>query len=149
MCLTTRFPFIKTKKPIFCYKVVEKDYTSQYQKFPYKLNKLYRLNNLTSEYGIVSVKSIFPKELWTTFEVAQYHFLYIGRGEELITSNFLHLKVIIHGFHAYRNLEYAISLAEIYDNIVVKCVIPEGSIIGINYDEIVSNQIIIIEQVKV
>lgn len=136
MCLTTRFPFIKTKKPIFCYKVVREDYTSQYQKFPYELNKLYVLNsNLTAESGIPTLSDIFPDRF------VDYHPI-----ESL--SQFQHLKTINQGFHAYRTLECARDYAKFFKHIVVKCVIPEGSTIGINYNEIVSNQIVIIEQVK-
>lgn len=145
MCLTTRFPFIKTKKPIFCYKVVRKDYTSQYQKFPYELNKLYVLNyNLIAEIGHMDVMDIIPECLCRQGD-------YYGRkGIESAISNFKYLKVINHGFHAYRNLENAIKIVESSPKelIVIKCVIPEGSTIGINYNEIVSSQIAIIEQVK-
>ena len=142
MCLTTRFPFIKTKKPIFCYKVVRKDYTSQYQNFPYELNKLYVLNsNLTAESVVTSLTDIVPEGLEDKY--GKYPF----RSKKLL-SKFPNLKAIDHGFHAYRTLEYACSCAEFFELIVVKCVIPEGSTIGINYNEIVSNQIAIIEQVK-
>ena len=145
MCLTTRFPFIKTKKPIFCYKVVEKDYTSQYQKFPYELNKLYVLDyNLIAEIGHIDVLDIVPECLYKQGD-------YYGRkGIESIINNFKYLKTINHGFHAYRNLENAIKAVESFPKelIVVRCVIPEGSTICINYYEIVSNQIAIIEQIK-
>lgn len=143
MCLTTRFPFIKTKKPIFCYKVVREDYKSLHKKFPYKLNELYVLNSdLIPEIGDIFVKDIVPECIW------RLGGRYYGRK----INNFKYLKTINHGFHAYRTIESAFTHVKCFNNIlkliVVKCVIPEGSTIGINYNEIVSNQIAIIEQVK-
>lgn len=144
MCLTTRFPFIKTKKPIFCYKVVRKDYTSQYRKFPYELNKLYVLpSNLVAASEVTELSNIVPERLENN-----YPLIFTELTQKLLLSKFPYLKAINQGFHAYRTLECARDYAEFFELIVVKCVIPEGSTIGINYDEIVSNQIVLIEQVK-
>ena len=68
-----------------------------------------------------------------------------------IASNTGNLEIIINeGFHSFRTKNDAYKSELISDSkaILCKCIIPKGSTVVYNNSEIVSNQIIFIEELK-
>ena len=68
-----------------------------------------------------------------------------------IASNTGNLEIIINeGFHSFRTKDNAYKSELINDSrtVLCKCIIPKGSTVVYNNSEIVSNQIIFIEELK-
>ena len=68
----------------------------------------------------------------------------------MLTNNYDYRIVINEGFHSFRTKEDAYKSELISDSrtVLCKCIIPKGSTIVCNDSEIVSNQIIFIEELK-
>ena len=68
----------------------------------------------------------------------------------MLTTNYDYRIVINEGFHSFRNKEDAYKYELINDSrtVLCKCIIPKGSTVVYNDSEIVSNQIIFIEELK-
>lgn len=71
-------------------------------------------------------------------------------GIDLVNGSDSFAVIINEGFHSFRNKEDAIKgfYIPFLNYILCKCIIPKGSTIAYNNSEIVSNQIIFIEELK-
>lgn len=146
MCLLTRFPRIKTKKDIEVYKVLKDDLTSPFQGYQYSFNSLIEsdLKALSVRQPYLSdayVKDILPSEIVTEPTITVFGYPIVP-----ISSINLHIQFIGEGLHSYRNIYNAI-MSKPSEYIVCKAIIPAGSYIYINYNEIVSDKLIIKERV--
>ena len=131
-----------------------------------KLNKLerYYITNILKEDKVV-IKILY-KELKNSFLFKKYNYYSPYEGYKYIkgklntsplgmyariASNTGNLEIIINeGFHSFRtkNDTYKSELISGSKAILCKCIIPKGSTIVYNDSEIVSNQIIFIEELK-
>ena len=131
-----------------------------------KLNKLekYYITNILKEDKVV-IKILY-KELTNSFLFKKYNYYSPYEGYKYIKgklntsplgilinkeSNTQNLNIIINeGFHSFRIKDDAYKSELISDSkaILCKCIIPKGSTIVYNDSEIVSNQIIFIEELK-
>lgn len=148
MCLITRFPRIKTKKDIEVYKVLRKDFTSPYQRYQYSLNSLAvsDLIALSVRWLYLSdayVEDILPSEIVRS--MIKSSITAFDHSIVPISSINLHFQFIGEGLHSYRNIRNAI-VSKTSENIICKAIIPAGSYIYINYNEIVSDKLIIKER---
>lgn len=137
MCLkSVSVPKYTGNKEITCYKVLNNDYTSLYQCFPYYLNKLYNTRitfaphsllpypywkslggMMTKEYSFVDdpsyYKNYHEKSFWRDMHACyDYH---LERFNDLI----------LEGFHSFKEFNDGKICYDIYRNIVVKCHIPK------------------------
>ena len=131
-----------------------------------KLNKLerYYITNILKEDKVV-IKILY-KELKNSFLFKKYNYYSPYEGYKYIKgklntsplgilvnkeSNTKNLNIIINeGFHSFRTKDDAYKSELISDSraVLCKCIIPKGSTIVYNDSEIVSNQIIFIEELK-
>ena len=131
-----------------------------------KLNKLerYYITNILKEDKVV-IKILY-KEPENSFLFKKYNYYSPYEGYKYIkgklntnplgvyaqiASNTGNLDIIINeGFHSFRTKKDAYKSELIKDSKVIlcKCIIPKGSTIVYNDSEIVSNQIIFIEELK-
>ena len=131
-----------------------------------KLNKLekYYITNILKEDKVV-IKILY-KELKNSFLFKKYNYYSPYEGYKYIkgklntsplgmyaqiASNTGNLEIIINeGFHSFRTKYDAYKSELISDSkaVLCKCIIPKGSTIVYNDSEIVSNQIIFIEELK-
>ena len=152
MCLITRFPRIKTKKDIEVYKVLKDDLTSPYQGYQYLLNTLVESDLKISCIHLIKgciptnyAKDILPNKIIEPrlFYNESIYFKYTD-----IQDINLDLQAIEDGLHSYRDISKAMSSVSGSEGyIVCKAIIPAGSYIYINYNEIVSDKLIIKERV--
>lgn len=146
MCLTTRFPRIKTKKDIEVYKVLEENLRSPWIGYQYSLNSLVKSDLKTSPVCLITgyiptiyAVNILPSKIIKPVTVGNFTY---------VENNNLHLQTIEDGLHSYKDISKAISfVSDSKGYIVYKAIIPAGSYIYINYNEIVSDKLIIKEQV--
>ncbi len=144
MCLITRFPIIKTKRDITVYKVIKYDPGigkiespfAGYQQHLYELNYIHKLTNSTLMFGDAYFQAYRIIPDWKTINPA-----------ELSTRlhNFKYLQSFTRGFHCFKEYEYAEELLPFSGNNIVRCTVPKGSEIAINYKEIVSYKLILEE----
>ena len=134
-----------------------------------KLNELerYYITNILKEDKVV-IKILY-KELKNSFLFKKYNYYSPYEGYKYIKgklntsplgilvnkeSDTQNLNIIINeGFHSFRTKEDAYiyrktELFNYYKAVLCKCIIPKGSTIVYNDSEIVSNQIIFIEELK-
>ena len=131
-----------------------------------KLNKLekYYITNILKEDKVV-IKILY-KESKNSFLFKKYNYYSPYEGYKYIkgklntsplgvyaqiSSNTGNLEIIINeGFHSFRtkNDTYKSELISDSRAILCKCIIPKGSTVVYNDSEIVSNQIIFIEELK-
>ena len=131
-----------------------------------KLNKLekYYITNILKEDKVV-IKILY-KELKNSFLFKKYNYYSPYEGYKYIKGklntsplgvyvqiapNTGNLEIIINeGFHSFRTKEDAYKYELINDSrtVLCKCIIPKGSTVVYNDSEIVSNQIIFIEELK-
>ena len=132
-----------------------------------KLNKLerYYITNILKEDKVV-IKILYKEPINTfLFKKYNYYSPYEGykyiKGKlnisplgifisSMLTTNYDYRIVINEGFHSFRTKNDAYKSELISDSkaILCKCIIPKGSTIVYNDSEIVSNQIIFIEELK-
>lgn len=151
MCLITRFPRIKTKKDIEVYKVLERNLRSPYQGYQYLWNTLVESNLKTSCIRLVNgcisteyAKDILPNKI---IESRSYNESIYFKCTNIQDIN-LDIQAIEAGLHSYRDISKAMSFASGSEGyIACKAIIPAGSYIYINYNEIVSDKLIIKEQI--
>ena len=131
-----------------------------------KLNELekYYITNILKEDKVV-IKILY-KELINSFLFKKYKYyspyesyIYIkgklnisplGISISRMSNNYEYRIVINEGFHSFRTKDDAYKSELISDSkaVLCKCIIPKGSTIVYNDSEIVSNQIIFIEELK-
>ena len=131
-----------------------------------KLKELerYHITNILKEDKVV-IKILYKEPIDTfLFKKYKYYSPYEGymyiKGElntsplgvyAQIASNTGNLEIVINeGFHSFRTKDNAYKSELISDSraVLCKCIIPKGSTIVYNDSEIVSNQIIFIEELK-
>ena len=126
--------------------------------------EIYHITNILKEDKVV-IKILYKEPINTfLFKKYKYYSPYEGyiyiKGKlnisplgvyAQIASNTGNLEIIINeGFHSFRTKDDAYKSELISDSkaILCKCIIPKGSTIVYNDSEIVSNQIIFIEELK-
>ena len=143
MCLITRFPKIITKKDLVVYKILKKDLTSPWKNYSYNLNQLNQEELSPTPYSWELMSKFFAKDIFPDIKIDNrtrvYHNISLARRK-------LTIYIVTCGYHAYRTLDKAIKTASdiaIPGSVICKCIIPSGSEVCINYNEIVSNQLIV------
>lgn len=144
MCLITRFPIIKTKRNITVYKVIKYDPETgkiespfvEHQYYLYKLNYIHKLTNSTLMFGDAWHQAYRIMPDWRIINPAEL---------SARLHNFKHLQSFTRGFHCFKEYKYAKELLHVSGNNIVRCTIPKGSEIAVNYKEIVSNKLILEE----
>ena len=132
-----------------------------------KLKELekYRITNILKEDKVV-IKVLYKEPINTfLFKKYKYYSPYEGyiyiKGKlnisplgifisSMLTTNYDYRIVINEGFHSFRTKDDAYKSELISDSraVLCKCIIPKGSTVVYNDSEIVSNQIIFIEELK-